>query len=85
MVDLGKTSTSALLTMLKPLTVYYNKLWEILQDLGIPVHLTNLLQKLYAGNEATVTIGLGITDWFKTGKKVCQGCLLSPCLFNLHA
>jgi len=65
--------------------VDHNQLWKILKDLGIPVHLTNLLQKLYAGNEATVTIGLGITDWFKTGKKVCQGCLLSPCLFNLHA
>ena len=53
--------------------------------MGIPDHLTCLLRNLYAGQEATVTNGHGTTDWFKKGKGVCQGCILSPCLFNLYA
>ena len=63
----------------------HNKLWKILQDLGIPDHLTCLLRNLYAGQEATVRTGHGTTDWFQIGKRVCQGCILSPCLFNLYA
>jgi len=85
MVDLGKTSTSALLTMLKPLTVYYNKLWEILQDKEIPDHLTCLLRNLYAGQEATVRSRHGTTDWLQIGKGECQGYILSSCFFNLYA
>ena len=81
----GKTSTSALLTMPKALTVDHNKLWKILQEMGIPDHLTCLLRNLYAGQEATVRTGHGTTDCFQIGKGVCQGCILSPCLFNLHA
>ena len=65
--------------------VDYNKLWEILQEMGIPDHLTCLLRNLYAGQEATVRTGLGTTDWFQIEKGVCQGCILSPCLFNLYA
>ena len=80
-----KTSTSASLTMLKPLTVDLNKLWKILKEMGIPDHLTCLLRNLYAGQEATVRTGHGTTDWFQIGKGVCQGCILSPCLFNLYA
>ena len=53
--------------------------------MGIPDHLTCLLRNLYTGQEATVRTGPGTTDWFKTGKVVCQGCILSPCLFNLYA
>ena len=64
--------------------VDHNKLWKILQEIGIPGHLTCLLTNLYAGQEATVRIGHGIaTDWFQIGKRVCHGCTLSPCLFNL--
>ena len=76
-----KTSTSASLTMLKPLTVWmdHNKLWKILQEMGIPDHLTCLLRNLYAGQEATVRTGHGTTDWFQIGKGVHQGCILSPC------
>ena len=62
-----------------------NKLWKILKEMGIPDHLTCLLRNLYAGQEATVRIGHGTTDWFQIGKGVCQGCILSPCLFNLYA
>ena len=62
-----------------------NKLWEILKEMGIPDHLTCLLRNLYAGQEATVSTGHGKTDWFQMGKGVCQGCILSPCLFNLYA
>ena len=80
-----KTSTSALLTMQNPLTVYHNKMWKILKEMGIPDHLTCLLRNLYAGQEATVKTGHGTTDWFQIGKRVCQGCILSPCLFNLYA
>ena len=62
-----------------------NKLKKILQEMGIPDHLTCLLRNLYAGQEATVRTGPGTTDWFQIGKGVCQGCILSPCLFNLYA
>ena len=65
--------------------VDYNKLCKILQEMGIPDHLTCLLRNLYAGQEATVRTGHGTTDWFQIGKGVCQGCILSPCLFNLYA
>ena len=80
-----KTSIFALLTMPKPLTVDPNKLWKILKEMGIPDHLTCLLRNLYADQEATVRAGYGTTDWFQIGKEVHQGCILSPCLFNLHA
>ena len=65
--------------------VDHNKLWKILQKMGIPYHLTCLLRNLSAGQEATVRIGHGTTDWFKIEKGVCQGCILSPCFFNLYA
>ena len=65
--------------------VDHNKLWKILQEMGIPDHLTCLLRKLYAGQEATVRTGHGTTDCFQIGKGVRQGCILSPCLFNLYA
>ena len=80
-----KTSISALLTMPKPLTVDHNKLWKILQGMGIPDHLTCLLRNLYAGQEATVRTAHGTADWFQIGKGVRQGCILSPCLFNFYA
>ena len=63
----------------------HNKLWKILEEMGIPDHLTCLLRNLYAGQEATVRTGYGTTDCFQIGKGVCQGCILSPCLFNLCA
>ena len=65
--------------------VDHNKLWKILKEMGIPDHLTCLLRNLYAGQEATVRSGHGTTDWFQIGKVVCQGCILSPCLFNFYA
>ena len=65
--------------------VDHNKLWKILKEMEIPGHLTCLLRNLYAGQEATVRTGHGTTDWFQTGKGVCQGCILLPCLFNFHA
>ena len=65
--------------------VDHNKLWKILQEMGIPDHLTCLLRNLYAGQEAAVRTGHGATDWFQIGKGACQGCILSPCLFNLYA
>ena len=65
--------------------VDHNKLWKILKEMGIPDHLICLLRNPYAGQEATVRTGHGTTDWFQIGKGVCQGCILSPCLFNLHA
>src|SRR5574337_1247802 len=80
-----KTSTSALLTTPKPLTVWITTNWKILKEMGIPDHLTCLLRNLYAGQEATVSTGHGTTDWFQIGKGVHQGCILSPCLFNLYA
>ena len=65
--------------------VDHNQLWKILKEMGIPDHLTCLLRNLYAGQEATVRTGHGITDWFQIGKGVHQGCILSPCLFNFYA
>ena len=64
---------------------FHKKLWKILQEMGIPDHLTYILRNLYAGQEARVRTGHGKTDWFQIGKGVRQGCILSPCLFNLHA
>ena len=64
--------------------VDHNKLWKILQEMGISDHLTCLLRNLYAGQEATVRTRHRTMDWFKTGKGVCQGCMSSPCLFNFH-
>ena len=63
----------------------HNKLWKILQEMGIPDHLTHLLRNLYAGQEATVRTGHGTTDWFQIGKGEHQGFILSPCLLNLYA
>ena len=63
----------------------HNKLWKILQELGIPDHLTCLLRNLYAGQEAIVRTGHGTADWFQIGEGVCQGCILSPCLFTIYA
>ena len=63
----------------------HNKLWKILKEIGILDHLTCLLRNLYASQEATVRTGHGTTDWFQIGKGVCQGCILSPCLFNFYA
>ena len=71
--------------MSKPLPVWITRNWKILKEMGIPDHLTCLLRYLYAGQEATVRTGHGITDWFQIGKGVGQGCILSPCLFNLYA
>ena len=65
--------------------VDHNKLWKLLKEMGIPDHLTCLLRNLYAGQEAAVRTRHGMTDWFQISKGVCQGCLLSPCLFNLYA
>ena len=65
--------------------VDHNKLWKILHGMGIPDHLICLLRNLYAGQEPTVRTGHGTTDWFQIGKGVHQGCILPPCLFNLHA
>ena len=79
-----KTSISALLTMPKPLTVSITINWKILKEMGILDHLTSPLRNLYAGQEAVRT-GHGTTDWFQMGKRVCQDCVLSPCLFNLYA
>ena len=74
-----------LLTMPKPSTVWITTNWKILQEMGIPDHLTCLLRNLYAGQEATVRTGHGTTDCFQIGKEVREGCILSPCLFNLDA
>ena len=65
--------------------VDHNKLWKILKKVGLPDHLSCLLRKLYADQKAKVRTGHGAIDWFKIGKGVSQGCILSPCLFNLHA
>ena len=80
-----KTSTSALLTTSKPLTMWITINWKILQEMGIPDHLTCLLRNLYEGQEATLGTGHGTTDWFQIGKGVRQACILSPCLFNFYA
>ena len=69
----------------KTLSIWNTTNWKILQEMGIPDHLTCLLRNLYAGQEATVRIGHGMTDWFQIGKGVCQGYILSPCLFNFYA
>ena len=65
--------------------VDHNKLWKILKEMGMPDHLTCHLRNLYSGQEATVRTGHGTTDWFQIGTGICQGCILSPCLFNLYA
>ena len=79
-----KTSVSALLTMPKPL-LWDHKNWKILKEMGIPDHLTCLLRNLYVGQEATGRTGHGTVDYFPIGKGVRQGCILSPCLFNVYA
>ena len=68
-----------------PLTVWITTNWKILKEMGVPDHLTCLLRNLYTSQEASVTIRLGTNDWFQIGKGVCQGCILSLCLFNLYA
>ena len=80
-----KTSTSALSTLPKPLTLWITRNCKILQEMGIPDHLTCLLRNLYGGQEATVRTGHGTRDSFQIGKGVHQGCILSPCLFNFYA
>ena len=80
-----QTSTSVLLSMPKTLTVSIMTNWKFLKEIEIPDYLTCLLRNLYAGQEATVRTGHGTTDLFQIGKGGCQGCILSPCLFNLYA
>ena len=75
---------SGFITHLIVLNVWITINWRILQEMGIPDHLTCLLSNLYAGQKATVRTGYGTTDWFQIGKAVRQGCILSPCLFNLY-
>ena len=72
-------------TINKIFPISHNKLWKILKEMGIPDYLTCLFRNLYAGQKATVRTGNGTTDWFQIGKGVHQGCVLSPCLFNLYA
>ena len=74
----------SLFTMPKPLTVWITINWKILQEMGIPDHLTCLLRNLYASQKATVRTGHGTTEWFQIGKGERQGCILSPCLFNFY-
>ena len=81
----GKASTSVSLTTLKLLTVWITRNCGKFLEMGVPDHLTFLLRNLFAGQEATVSTGYGTTDWFQIGKGVCQGCILSPCLFNSYA
>ena len=80
-----ETPISALLTMPKPLTLWITINWKILKEKGISDHVTCLLRNLYAGQEAAVRTEHGTTDWFQIGKGIRQGCILSPCLFNLYA
>ena len=80
-----KTSTFAVLSMPKPLTVWITTNWKILKEMGIPDQMTSLLRNLNAGQEATVRTGHATTDWFQERKGVRQGCILSSCLFNLYA
>ena len=80
-----KTSTSPLLTTPKPLTVWITTNWKILQEIGISDHLTGLLRNLHAAQKAIVRTGHGTTDWLQIRKGIHQGCILSPCLFNLNA
>ena len=77
--------STALLTTPKPMIVWIIANWKILKEMGIPVHLTCLLRNVYAGQEATVRMGHGTIDWFQIRKGVHQGCMLSPCLFNVYA
>ena len=79
-----ETSTFALLTIPKPLTVSITTNWKILKEIGVPDHLNCLLRNLYAGQEAIVGTGHGTTDWFQIRKGVYQGCILSPFLFDLY-
>ena len=80
-----ETSTSASLTTLKPMTLWITTNWKILKEMGIQDHLSCLLRNLYAGQEATLSIRHETMDWFQIRKGVCQGCILSLCLFNLYA
>ena len=80
-----KTFISALFTVPKPVNAWITINWKFLKEMGIPDHLISLLKNLYAGQEATIRTRHGTTDWFQIGKRVCQGCVLSPCLFNLYA
>ena len=82
--ELQKNIYSASSTTLKPFTVWITTKWKILEEMGIPDHHTCLLRNLYAGQEATVRNGYGTMDWFKIEKGVCQGCILSLCLFNFY-
>ena len=82
--EFQKKSTSVLLTMPKPLTVWITTNWKIMQEMGIPDHLTCLLRNLYASQEAIVRTGHGTMDWFKIGKGVRQSCILSPTLYYLQ-
>ena len=79
-----KTSTTALLTTPKPLTVWNTTNWKILKEMGLPEHLTCLLRNLYAGQEATVCTRHGTINWFQIGKGVCQGCILSSAYLTYH-
>ena len=81
----SKKISTSLLTMPKPLTVWITTNWKILQEMGVPNHLSCLLRNLYAGQETTIRTGHGTTDWFQIGKGVHQDCIFSPCLFNFHA
>ena len=83
--SLRKTSTSTLLTMPNSLTVWITTNWKILQEMGIPDHLTCLLRNLYSSQEAIVRTRDGTEDCFQIGEGVCQGWMLSSCLFNLYA
>ena len=83
--EFQKKSTSVSLTTQKPLTVWITTDWKALKEMGILDYLTCLLRNLCAGQEATIRTLYGTTDWFKIGKGVHQGCILSPCLFNFHA
>ena len=78
-------STFALLTTPKTLAVWITTNWKLLKEIGIPDHVTSFLRNLCAGQETTVRTGHVTTDWFQIGKRVRQGCILSSCLFNLHA
>ena len=84
-VSSRKTFISAFLTTSKPSTVSITTHWKILKDMGIPDHLTCLLRNLHEGQEETVRIEHGTTEWFQIRKGVCQDCIFSPCLFNLCA
>ena len=82
--EFQKASTSVSLTILKSLTVQIKTNWKILKEMGVPDHLACLLRNLYAGQEATARTRHGTMDWFRIGKGVRQGCVLSPCIFNLY-